>query len=122
MPLQQAGKLQYILVLRDVTKEKQVQKLNEEKFKIQTHAAESMHEMGQPLFCIRTFTDSLLKGDLPSWATKRLQQIKYSNDLMSYKLMDVMDGNNLQHGTVSISNNSFRVGPTIKTVCDLLEA
>ena len=81
-----------------------------------------MHEMGQPLFCIRTFTESLLESDLPSWAIKRLKQIKLSNELISYKLMDVMDNNHLQHGTISISKNSFKVRSTIMSVCGLLRA
>lgn len=121
-----------IAIIRDITKRIESEKeLNEIKLKLQQkELAEKIsqaksefiskmsHEIRTPLNGIYGFTNILLKEKLSSDQKKYIENIKFSSEILTVLINDILDNTNLETGNISLELNELDIKKIIENVIE----
>lgn len=124
-----------IAVLRDISKrvndEKEMntmrQKLQEKEFAEKISKAKSefiskmSHEIRTPLNGIYGFTNIMLKENLNPEHRKYLDNIKFSSELLSILINDILDNTNLETGKISLEQHEIDIRLLINSLTNVFK-
>ncbi|MBI2257791.1 MAG: response regulator [Flavobacteriia bacterium] len=122
----------YITIFRDITPRIDAEKeLNEMRFKLQQKEisekislaksefiSKMSHEIRTPLNSIYGFTNILLKEKINNNQKKYVETIKFSSELLSLLINDILDNANLETGNISLEENEIDINLLIYNVAE----
>ena len=134
-PVIESDDEEVIAIVRDITKrvndEKEMhsmrQKLQEKEFAEKISRAKSefiskmSHEIRTPLNGIYGFTNIMLKENLNPEHKKYLENIKFSSELLSILINDILDNTNLETGKISLENHEIDIRELISSLTNIFK-
>ncbi len=126
------GHLRMLSLIRDVTEEKQKEKM----FRQERDRAESAeiarkvseqflanmsHEIRTPMNAVLGFTDLMMKTPLTGEQYRYLEAIKTSGDNLLVIINDILDFSRMRSGKIPIVNTGFKLSRIVSMVIDLMQ-
>ena len=111
-----------MLIMRDVTSHRSLEKVQNLNDMLNHLTATVTHEMMQPLACILGFANNLLETATSGQTIKQLNLIISSAKLLRCQLKDLLDRSLLDQGVLSPAVTSADVHELIKDVVDILSS
>lgn len=126
------GRLQTLALIRDVTEEKQKEKLlHQEKERAESaeiarkvgeqFLANMSHEIRTPMNAVIGFTDIMLKTPLTAEQYQYLEAIKISGDNLLVIINDILDFSRMRSGKIPIEEKEFKLSRVVAMCLELMQ-